>query len=183
LLSGIDLVRRSLIMGLMWKLSAFALLSCLCASAQTVEGTVIDSTYGNGIAGARVEIATAGAALIGEAAYTAVTDLKGRFRIDNVKVGVYVARYRAPGYLYEGDLTAGRPFQVVAGGNAVALEGCMIKMAEASGRVIDGRGDSVPNADMEATQIGRSTMGGTVRKLSVWCPDVPGSELSAPLVD
>jgi hypothetical protein len=146
-------------MGLMWKLSAFALLPCLCASAQTVEGTVIDSTYRYGIAGARVEIAPAGAGLIGEAAYTAVTDSQGRFRIDNIKDGVYMARYRAPGYLYEGDLTPGRRFQVVAGGNAVALEGRMIKMAEASGRVLDGRGDPVPNADMEATQIGRSTLG------------------------
>src|SRR5277367_5651139 len=66
---------------------------------------------------ARVGIAPTGAGLIGEAAYTAVTDSQGRFRIDNVKDGVYVARYRAPGYLYEGDLTAVRPFQVVAGGN------------------------------------------------------------------
>jgi hypothetical protein len=93
----------------MWKLSAFALLPCLCAAAQMVEGTVIDSTYGNGLAGARVEIAATGAGLIGEAAYTAVTDSQGRFRIDNVKDGVYVARYRAPGYLYEGDLTPVRP--------------------------------------------------------------------------
>ena len=143
----------------MCKLSAFALLACLCAAAQTVEGTVTDSTSGNGVAGARVEIAPAAARLIGEAAYTAVTDSQGRFRIDNVKDGVYVARYTVPGYLYEGDLAPGRPFQVVASGNAVVLEGRMTKMAEASGRVLDGRGDPVPNADMEATQIGRGTMG------------------------
>ena len=43
--------------------------------------------------------------------------------------------------------------------NAVALEGRMIKMAEAFGGVLDGRGDPVPNADMEAAQIGRSTLG------------------------
>ena len=59
--------------------------------------------------GQRVEIAPTGASLIGEAAYTGVTDSQGRFRIDNVKDGVYVARYRAPGYLYEGDLTPVRP--------------------------------------------------------------------------
>jgi Carboxypeptidase regulatory-like domain len=143
----------------MLRLSAFALLACLCATAQTVEGTVVESTSGNGLAGARVEIAPAAAGLVGEAAYTAVTDALGRFRIDNVKDGVYVARYTASGYLYEAALAPGRPFQVVARGNAVALEGRMIKMAEASGRVLDGRGDPVPSADMEATQIGRGTMG------------------------
>jgi hypothetical protein len=143
----------------MWKLPAFALLACLGAAAQTVEGTVIDSTSGNGLAGARVEIAPASAGLLGEAAYTAVTDSQGRFRIDDVKNGVYVARYRAPGYLYPGDLAPGRSFQVVAGGNAVTLEVRMIQWAEASGRVLDGRGDPVPNADMEVTQIGRGTLG------------------------
>ena len=146
-------------MGLMWKLLAFALLACLCATAQTVEGTVIDSTSGNGLAGARVEIALAAAGPIGEAAYTAVTDSQGRFRIDGVKNGVYVARYRASGYLYPGDLAPARSFQVVAGGNALALEARMIQWAEASGRVLDGRGDPVPNADMEVTQIGRGTLG------------------------
>jgi hypothetical protein len=83
-------------MGLMWKLSAFAPLPCLGASAQRVEGTVIDSTYRYGIAGARVEIAPAGAGLIGEAGFTAVTDSQGRFRIDNIKDGAYMARYRQP---------------------------------------------------------------------------------------
>jgi hypothetical protein len=106
-----------------------------------------------------VEIAPAGAGPIGGPAYTAVTDSQGRFRIDNVKNGVYAARYMASGYLYPGDLAPGRPFQVVAGGNAVALEARMIQWAEASGRVLDGRGDPVPNADMELTQIGRGTMG------------------------
>jgi hypothetical protein len=38
-------------MGPVWKLSAFALFACLCAVAQTAEGTVIDSTYRNPVAG------------------------------------------------------------------------------------------------------------------------------------
>lgn len=146
-------------MGLMWKLAAFALVSCLGAAAQTVVGTVADSSSGSGIAGAQVEIAPAAAGLGGQAAYTAVTDSQGRFLIDNVKDGAYVARYRANGYIDEASLAPGRPFQVVAGGTAVNLEGRMIRFAEASGRVVDGRGDPVPNAEMEATEIGRSTGG------------------------
>ncbi len=147
----------------MWKLPSFALLvcfwACAPAGAQTVVGTVVDVSTGSGIAGAQVEITPLAAGLGGRADYAAVTDSQGRFFIDNVKDGSYLARYNANGYIDEGALAPAWWFQVSTGGAPVNLEGRLIKFAEASGRVVDGRGDPVPNADMEATEIGRSTRG------------------------
>jgi hypothetical protein len=146
-----------------------------CAIAQSVEGTVLNSVTGKGVAGVRVELvrmsspATAASgetdsnrifdALAGKPAYAETTDVQGRFRIAEVADGTYTARYRSlefswlPGL----DPNALRPF-VVAAGNTVKLEGRVAPAGRVSGRVIDGRGQPVPKAVVHLASRGMAAM-------------------------
>ena len=119
------------------------------AAAQTVEGCVINSATGLGIAGVEVRIVQAG-----ETVYTAATDSQGHFLIADVKDGSYTVRYSSPDYFPHADLGATRPFQVTAGGNPVKLEAHMMPLASLTGHVVDGKGEAVPNARLELTGSG-----------------------------
>jgi hypothetical protein len=137
------------------------LLAVLCAMAQRVEGTVIDTSTGNGIPGVTVELVRGNAAdtraraidaMEGKALYSASTDAQGRFRLDDVQDGSYTARYRAPNYLDETWAPKRDPappaiFQVnAASGNPVKLEARMIHYGRMTGRLVDDKGHGVPNA-------------------------------------
>jgi hypothetical protein len=102
------------------KLFCVFVLWAACAVAQTVEGSVIDSITGNGIAGVKVEIVPIPAAarsapanarldlqfrvlqsLDDKSTFFTITDALGRFRIPDVPDGNYLARYSQPKYVDE----------------------------------------------------------------------------------
>jgi len=68
------------------KLLCVITLTAASVVAQTVEGTVINSVTGDGISGVKVTIQA------GTTVYTPTTDAKGRFALDNVPDGSYLAR-------------------------------------------------------------------------------------------
>jgi hypothetical protein len=146
------------------------MLCAACAVAQSVEGTVVDSITGAGIPGVKVELVRladtvptdpqqarqAGIMAIaeGDPVYAATTDGQGRFRIEEVKTGTYGARYRAASHLDEAMAPKREPgpvrrIQVAAGGSVVKVEGRMIPLGGLAGRVVDGRGQPVPNARVD----------------------------------
>ena len=77
----------------MAKLLFFLALWATCATAQTVEGSVIDSATGRGLASVRVEFLQGTKAI-----YDATTDARGHFTIEGVKDGTYSARYTCSDY-------------------------------------------------------------------------------------
>src|SRR5271170_6378192 len=93
-----------------------------CAAAQTVEGTVVDSVTGNGIAAVRVFLLpVTGPASAG---YFATTDALGRFVLDGIQTGAYKFSYALPGWSND-PTPASRQFQINGDGKPVKLEGRM----------------------------------------------------------
>ena len=118
------------------------------AAAQTVEGTVTNVATGGAIGGAKVAIRQDE-----NAAYSAITDAEGHFRIQGVKEGAYSVRYSADRYFYPGGPRDAPAFQVPASGVPVRIEGRMIPLSRVSGRVVDTRGDPVAKARVELTTL------------------------------
>jgi 5-hydroxyisourate hydrolase-like protein (transthyretin family) len=145
----------------MSKLLCFLTLWATCATAQTVEGSVIDSATGRGLAGVRVGFLQGTKTI-----YDARTDAQGHFGVEGVKDGTYSVRYTAPDYWpsdpgtpapFQANMRLSKQmFQVVAGGNPVKLEAHMTPLPRITGRVVDGRGRGVPDARMELTGLGQS---------------------------
>jgi protocatechuate 3,4-dioxygenase beta subunit len=125
---------------LAWTLASAAL------AAQSVEGRVVNAATGTGIPGAQVRILPAPNSS-GEYSYTAKTDAQGRFRIEPIDEGAYVARYTAPGFSPVPEPgSVSPPFAVTATGETVRLEARMQPMGRLSGRVLDGAGRPVADA-------------------------------------
>jgi hypothetical protein len=117
-----------------------------CAYGQTVEGKVVNAVTGTGVGGAKVVLQQGPTS-----AYSATTDAAGHFVIQNVKDGAYSARYSADAYYPPGRRNA--TIQVVSGAAPVRVEGRMIPRARITGRVIDPRGQVVPDAVVELTTL------------------------------
>lgn len=83
-----------------------------CAAAQTVEGTVVDSLTGNGIAAVRVVLRPP---ISEETHYVATTDSLGHFAFEGVKTGSYQFDCTSPGY--SSSEPAGRQVQVSGDGS------------------------------------------------------------------
>src|SRR5258708_6091554 len=118
------------------KLLYILMLWSASAVAQTVEGNVVNSVTGGGIAGVKVNLSWSN-----DTYYSATKDAQGHFLFERVQDGVYTISYSSPGYFYEPK--GPRQFQVTAGVNPVKLEARMTQLARVSGRVIDGRGHAV----------------------------------------
>jgi hypothetical protein len=116
------------------------------AAAQTVEGTIVDSATGNGIAGARVLLLTFGEP---EKDHSATADALGHFRFEGVKTGSYHFGYASPGYVSSDPMPPGREVQISGDGQPVKLEGRMTPLPHLSGRVVDGDGKGIANALLE----------------------------------
>jgi 5-hydroxyisourate hydrolase-like protein (transthyretin family) len=129
---------------------ACVFLLAAAASAQTVEGAIVDTATGRGIAGARVTLSRAGERA-SQPIYSAIADSNGHFRIENVKEGAYIPRYSADHFFAADGFPAGAEFQVVSAASPVRLEGRLAPNAHITGRVLDGRGDPVPNAAIDLT--------------------------------
>lgn len=124
---------------MMARLAPLLLLLPALAAAQTVEGTVANSSTGAPIPGVKVQLIWSG-----DIAYTATTDAQGHFLLDHVQTGTYSIWYTATDYsLFHSD--AARQIAVTAGA-PVKLEARMTPLAKVSGRVVDGRGDPAPGA-------------------------------------
>jgi hypothetical protein len=131
------------------------------ALAQSVEGSVFDAATGAGIAGVKVELLKGATPF-----YETATDGGGRFRIENVREGEYAARYQASDYW----LTAGpsdyKVFPVTTAASPVKLEARLMPWSRISGRVVDHRGNGVPNARLELTGSGMLANGRTYLRTS-----------------
>jgi hypothetical protein len=129
------------------------------AAAQIVQGSVVNSITGAGLAGVKVELFYSG-----DLAYTTTSDTKGRLLFDHVMDGAYTAQYTAPDYEYEDMFrqpSGPRTFRVTAGGNPVELLAHMMPMGRLSGRVVDGTGKPVPKALVEVAGPGMQMMSPT----------------------
>ena len=126
------------------------LLWSACAAAQTVEGNVVNSVTGRGIAGVKVSLSR------GELLRSIPPPQTRRATSSssNVQDGAYTVSYSSPDYFYEAK--GPRQLQVTAGANPLKLEARMTPLARLSGRVVDGRGQAVPGAGVQIAGPRRS---------------------------
>jgi hypothetical protein len=125
-----------------------------CAAAQTVEGTIVDSATGNGIAGAQVFLSMSGPASE-ETRHPTTTDALGHFLFEGIQTGTYRFDYSSLGYMLSDPMSSGSQVQISGDGKPVKLEGRMIALPRISGRVVNGDGEGIANALLEI--IGRNS--------------------------
>jgi hypothetical protein len=122
------------------------ILAARAFAAQIVEGQVVNSATGVGISGVAVSLVQSG-----KIAYSATTDLQGRFRIEAVRDGTYTANYSVrsfwpvPSWFDHGNQPS---FQVASAGEPVHLNAKLQQIGKLSGRVLDAAGTPVPNASL-----------------------------------
>ncbi len=121
------------------------LLGAASLTAQRVEGLVINSATGAGIAGVAVNLVQTG-----KIAYSATTDSQGRFRVEDVKDGVYAANYKVAGFWpvpNRLDRVSPEPLRVDSG-SEVHLDAKLDPIGKIFGRVLDGGERPVPGASV-----------------------------------
>jgi hypothetical protein len=125
-----------------WVLAAAAF------AAQTVDGHVVNAATGADIPGVAVMFRHTGDNA--GALYRATTDSRGRFRIEGVPDGIYIATYKGRGFW-----TPHRPeddtqphYQVSAAGGPIHLDAKMLPIPTMSGRVLDALRNPVANASV-----------------------------------
>lgn len=121
------------------------MLAAGCAMGQTVEGSVVNSATGAGIAGIAVELVQDGMR-----AYSATTGSDGSFRVEGVKDGVYSVRCPSRHY-WPAPGAEEQPFQVIAGRDAVKLKASLMPLCRIGGRVVDAQGRPAAHAQVEIT--------------------------------
>lgn len=128
----------------MTKVLCGLMLLASCAAVQTVEGTVVNTATGSGIAAARVFLMPVSGDP--ENGHFATADPLGHFRFEGVKTGSYRFGYASPGYVTSDPTAGSREVQVSGDGSPVKLEGRMTALPRVSGRVVDGDGKGIANA-------------------------------------
>ena len=131
-----------------------------CVLAQSVEGTVYDAATGRGAVGVKVELLRQTTPF-----YETTTDAGGHFRFDNLRETDYAVRYQSPDYFSTAGPSDYKPFKVAAG-DPVKLEARLLPWSHISGRVVDARGNPVPNALLELTGSGMVANGRTYLRTS-----------------
>lgn len=120
----------------------------LCAQDNNVvAGSVVNSATGAGIDGATVALSSQKGER-NEAAYRAVTDASGRFRIDGVKLGEYMPRARKPGFFAPISTTFGQSIHIGAGDDTPPLRLELIPPGRVRGRVIGIDGKPAANVEV-----------------------------------
>ena len=118
------------------------MLLAACGTAQTVDGTIVNSVTGTGVAAVRVFLMP----VSGQTGYSATTDAVGHFVFKGVETGTYRFGYMSPGYLSSDPMPPGRQVEISGDGTPVKLEGRMTALPRISGRVVDGDGKGIANA-------------------------------------
>ena len=129
-------------------LAAVVIAASACM-AQVVDGVVVNTVTGVGIAGARITIRPVDPESANR--YEATTDANGRVRIEGVEDGVYTVGYRALGFLNEPGMTDPSHWtriRVSAATGAAHFSGKLQPLPKLFGRVLDGTGKPVPNASI-----------------------------------
>jgi hypothetical protein len=127
----------------MTKVFCGLILLAACGAAETVEGTIVDSVTGTGVAEVRVFLMP----VSGQVDYSATTDALGHFLLEGVKTGTYRFGYTSPAYLSSDPMPPRRQVEISSGGGEpVKLEGRMTALPRISGRVVDGDGKDIANA-------------------------------------
>ena len=158
----------------MAKLPNLLFLGAACAAAQTVEGSVFDAATGAPIAGVKVQLEKGTLPY-----YSATTDDKGVFRIDKVSEDDYAIRYQSPGYWLTAGSSDYRLYHISAG-TPLRLDARLMPWSRISRRVVDTRGNSVANAQMELTGSGLMINGRTYLRTS-WGSGGGGALSEGPL--
>src|ERR1700674_5159068 len=123
-----------------------ALLLAAASFSQTtgsVEGVVENSVTRVGIAGVTVTVYMRSGGL-----YEATTDASGDFRIFGMKPGNYEVRFEKEGFV-PGRKSPPQPYPVGQGQDPVRMRLGMIQEVSLSGRVVDGDGNPVSQADVK----------------------------------
>jgi hypothetical protein len=124
---------------------ALIILLATYATAQMVEGNIIDSVTGAGIPRVAVTLMPASDSASDDEPYNTVTDPLGHFAFSAIKPGTYVFSWFSQAYLRI-EATPFPQVHVTAGGEPLKLEGRMTPMPTISGRVVDSSGNGVANA-------------------------------------
>ncbi len=128
--------------GVMTRVFCGLMLLAACGTAQTVDGTIVNSVTGTGVAVVRVFLMP----VSGQTGYSATTDAVGHFVFKGVETGTYRFGYMSPGYLSSDPMPPGRQVEISGDGTPVKLEGRMSALPRISGRVVDGDGKGIANA-------------------------------------
>jgi hypothetical protein len=118
------------------------MLLAACGAAQTVEGTIVNSVTGTGVAAVRVFLMPVSR----QTGHSATTDAVGHFLFKGVQTGTYRFGYMSPGYLSSDPMPPGRQVEISGDGSPVKLEGRMSALPRISGRVVDGDSKGIANA-------------------------------------
>ncbi len=117
----------------------------ICAQTAVIEGVVTNTVTHEPISGVSVELTAVNAK---DAAYKAVSDSAGAFRIPGVMPGKYHASYDADRFESPDDDPADRPIDATAG-DKVTLSEELVPLGTVRGRVLDGEGRPVANITVE----------------------------------
>jgi hypothetical protein len=113
-------------------------------SGQIIEGSVTNAVTGVAVRGVAVAILSSG-----KPQYQTTTDFEGFFRIDGVQAGSYTATFTKEDFLeLEATSPARRLFKITAASDPVHLEAKLMPKGKIFGRVLDGNGDPVPQAEV-----------------------------------
>jgi len=138
----------------------FALAQFPLAQAQNsgrIEGSVVDTVTGIGIAGVTVYFGSDQ-----DAAYDTVTDASGRFEISAVRSGVYGSHFEKAGYVSQFSGTNGSVLKAVQVGRGndtepVRLRIEMVALASVRGRVLDPEGKPAAKATVTLGRVNETT--------------------------
>jgi protocatechuate 3,4-dioxygenase beta subunit len=116
--------------------------------AGLIQGSVVDSVTGSGIAGVTVYFGQNEGA-----SYETTTDAAGAFRIANLQPGVYGSHFEKSGYVPRFSGATGsalRPVTIDSNQDPLDLRVELVKLATLRGRVLDPEGKPAVNATVEA---------------------------------
>src|SRR4051812_41872736 len=131
--------------------------ACLWAQSAAIDGTAVDASTGQPLAGVHVRVFTIGSAGT-PTAYGAMTDNAGHFSIAGLRPGTYLCMGEKAGYLSVRTPSGPSPaptITVKAGENLAALKVEMTPRATIGGRVVDEFGDPVQNASVQVTPVSK----------------------------
>ncbi len=123
--------------------------------ACSIGGKVVDTTTGEGLRNANLTLTSTTPGSRQQGSYTAVTDIQGRFAIQEIIPGTYRLMISRSGYVQmeygsRGQGGAGTPLTLAARQSLASLEVRMRRYGVLAGRVVDEAGEPVERAQVSA---------------------------------